>query len=70
MALVLEVAFVVEDAEGEGSGLGLHDAFGLEQGFDWLEEGGPEGCFDGCGEAVPDGVKGGSPFALLCFGAC
>lgn len=41
MALVLEVAFVVEDAEGEGSGLGLHDALGLEQGFDWLEEGGP-----------------------------
>ena len=50
--------------------MGLHDAFRLEQGFDWLEERGPEGGLDGCGEAVPDGVDGGSPFALLCFGAC
>ena len=58
MALVLEVAFVVEDAEGEGSGFGLHDAFRLEQGFDWLEERSPEGGLDGCGESVPDGVNG------------
>ena len=56
--------------QGEGSGFGLHDSFGLEQGFDWLNEGGPEGGSDGRGETVPNGVKGGSPFALLCFGTC